>query len=252
MAVLNGLAYTPIAFDVPTPEKGQPGPAKSIGTGPLDWTAAALYILDPTQSNQLLEVQNIQSLFIDNASTTGTTTITVAGTGHVLRIPPQSQGFLPLIAGDRPVIQIANASGDGSSQVWLLNIPVLGVLWSNQNPNSLNIFHGTRSTVGTTVLATGNPGYILKSFTIQPTPDATLAVAGQVTVQITDSSFGVLYEYRYYIPAAAGTQTYEAFSQNLNWSNKVAGSALRFILNNALATGTFNVTAEYELVPYIG
>lgn len=127
MAILNGLAFQPIAFDVP----GQsPTTAKSVNTGVLSWLSANQYIVDPTTSNQLLEMQNIQSVFVDNYNTSGTTLITVAGTGHIIRVAPKSQCFMPLIASDRPVITITNTSGNGTSQVWILNIPALGVIWS--------------------------------------------------------------------------------------------------------------------------
>jgi hypothetical protein len=115
MPILANLAYQPIAFDVPN---GHNKEAKSVNTGPLLWAGNTQYTLDPTQSNQLLEMQNIQSVFIDNSQTTGTTLITVATTGHTVRVPPLSQGFFPLIAGDRPVIVITNTSGNGSSQAW--------------------------------------------------------------------------------------------------------------------------------------
>jgi hypothetical protein len=126
MAILSNLAYQPIAYGVPNNDAAE---AKSLYTGPLDWSANVTYTLDPTQSNQQLEMQNIQSVFIDNPGT-GTLTITVTGTWQILRVPPKSQAFLPLIASDRPVVTFANTSGNGSSQVWLLNIPVSGLMWT--------------------------------------------------------------------------------------------------------------------------
>ena len=130
MPILNGLAYQPIAFGVPENDPGSASSAKSINTGLLTWSGNNTYTLDPTQSNQLLEVQNVQSVFIDNYNTTGTTIITVAGSGHIIRVPPKSQAFMPLIAGDRPVLSIQNTSNNGSSQIWLLNIPALGGVWT--------------------------------------------------------------------------------------------------------------------------
>lgn len=128
MPVLANLAYQPIAFDVPCGENRN---AKSVNTGVMVWTGGnTLYVLDPTQNNQLLEMQNIQSVFCDNYNSTGTMLVTVATTGHIIRVPPKSQCFMPLICGDRPVIQFSNSSGNGNSQAWLMNIPALGVVWS--------------------------------------------------------------------------------------------------------------------------
>lgn len=127
MPVLSGLAYIPIAYDVPNGDQSQ---AKAVTTGTLVWTGGvSSYTLDPTQSNQLLEMQNIQSVFVDNYNT-GTLLISVSGTGQVLRIPPKSQAFLPLIAGDRPILTFTNVGNNGTSQAWLLNYPALGVVWA--------------------------------------------------------------------------------------------------------------------------
>ena len=131
--ILSGLAYQRIAFDVPSSDSSA---AKSVGTGVMDFSVNSAWTLDPTQSNQLLEVQNIQSIFVDNYANTGTLTITVAGSGHVIRIPPKSQAFMPLLCGDRPVISFSNyASGtttpqaSGKAQCCIQNFPALGVIW---------------------------------------------------------------------------------------------------------------------------
>jgi hypothetical protein len=127
MAILTGLAYIPIAYGIP---EGDSRNAKVVNTGLLNWTTAALYILDPTQNNQMLEMQSIQSVFVDNYNSTGTTWITVSGTGHIVRVAPKSQAWLPLLASDRPVLTIQNASGNGTSQIWLSNVPALGGTWT--------------------------------------------------------------------------------------------------------------------------
>src|SRR4051812_16288001 len=127
MAILTGLAFIPIAYGVPENDNRN---AKVVNTGILSWTASGSYLLDPTQNNQLLEMQSIQSIFVDNYATSGTTIITVAGTGHVIRVAPKSQAWLPLLAGDRPVLTIQNTSGNGNSQIWLANVPAVGGVWS--------------------------------------------------------------------------------------------------------------------------
>jgi hypothetical protein len=127
MAILSGLAYIPIAYGVP---EGDAKNAKVVNTGLLNWAASSFYLLDPTQNNQLLTMQSIQSVFIDNYNSTGTTWITVAGTGHIVRVAPKSQAWLPLLAGDRPVLTIQNSSANGNSQLWLCNVPAIGGTWT--------------------------------------------------------------------------------------------------------------------------
>jgi hypothetical protein len=101
---------------------------KVINTGPLDWTLDNAYVLDTTQSNQLLEVQNLQSIFIDNPGT-GQLVISVSVTQFTLRIAPGSQAFVSLFCTDRPVITFSNSSGNGKSQCWLVNAKPDGTVY---------------------------------------------------------------------------------------------------------------------------
>lgn len=127
MAILTGLAYIPIAYGVPDGDNRQ---SKCVNTGILNWAAAASYLLDPTQNLQMLEMQSIQSVFVDNYNSTGTLIISVSGTGHILRVAPKAQAWLSILAGDRPVLTISNSSGNGSSQLWLTNVPAVGGTWT--------------------------------------------------------------------------------------------------------------------------
>jgi hypothetical protein len=105
------------------------GPGQSNQHWPAELDGCNFLHSRPYTVESALEVQNIQSIFIDNYNT-GTLIITVSGSGQVLRVPPKSQAFLPLIAGDRPVLTFTNVGANGSSQAWLMNIPALGVIWS--------------------------------------------------------------------------------------------------------------------------
>jgi hypothetical protein len=92
-----------------------------------------------TQSNQLLELQNIQSVFFDNSQCSAQLLITILGTNHVLTCPANSQGFLPIIASDRPVIEFASSASAGFSQAWLLTAPVGGPFVFATGPQSVSI-----------------------------------------------------------------------------------------------------------------
>lgn len=127
---LSGLAYTPIAFDIPNSDNRE---AKCVNLGPLNWTGSQAYVtnyvFDPTQSNQLLDMQNIQSIFVDN-NVDGPTFITISGTNQLLRVPARSQAYLPILAGDRPIITIFSSVTAGITQVWVLNTPTTGAVWA--------------------------------------------------------------------------------------------------------------------------
>jgi hypothetical protein len=127
MAILTGLAYQPIAYGLPSGDGPQ---AKVVNTGILNWAVNTIYVLDPTQNNQIREMQNIQSVFVDNALSTGVTTIQVGSTGHIIRVPPKTQGNFPLLAFDWPVLTISNISSNGTTQIWLTNFPSLGGTWT--------------------------------------------------------------------------------------------------------------------------
>lgn len=122
--ILSQLAFQPVAFD--SPENGS---AKAINTGIMNFSKGAV-IFDPTQSNQLLEVKNIQGIFVDNYNSSATLVITVIGTGQVLRVPMKAQAFLPLIASDRPVIQFTCSDNAAAPQAWILNVPTSPLIWT--------------------------------------------------------------------------------------------------------------------------
>lgn len=159
MPILANLAYRPIAYDVPRGAAAQQ--AKAIYTGLLDWTAATSYTLDTTQSNQLLCVQNIQSVSIDNSASSGVTSVQVSGTGHVLRVAPGAVAALPLLTSDRPVLTFSNTSGRGSTRAWVSNVIAAGVNYSAPvsgpnilvNPSTINQAPWFSSGAGASVLS---------------------------------------------------------------------------------------------------
>jgi hypothetical protein len=119
MAILSGLAYQPISTG--------PVSHKVVNSGLLDWTAQTSYQIDVRQSTRLAELQDIQSVFVDNTLTTGALVITSRSNGFKLRVAPGAMGSFPfLAASDSPFITVKNTSGSGQSQLWFANVPAIG------------------------------------------------------------------------------------------------------------------------------
>jgi len=124
--ILSRLATQPVAYGVPD---GKNSNAKVVAVPQINWNAPSdEYIIDVSQSNQMLDMQNIQGVFAYNTSFADVI-LTVLGTNYVARLIRQSQTILPLICSDRPVFQVINTTqnaGDGSTQLWFVNYPVVG------------------------------------------------------------------------------------------------------------------------------
>lgn len=120
MTNLSNLAYRPVVADT---EDGFLG--KVVDTGSLNWANDTQYNFDPTTNNQLLELAFFRCVFVYNPSS-GITTITVNGSGQIIAVPENSQGWFRLLCSDRPTFTIANSSGNLSSRCWFSDVKGLG------------------------------------------------------------------------------------------------------------------------------
>lgn len=122
--IFSKLAAQPVALGVP---EGKTSAAKVLQVPMIGWNNPSdTYILDPTQSNQLLEFQNIQGVFFISTSNAANQ-MAISGTNFLVHFNPQTQGFIPLLCGDRPVFTftyLGTNAGDGALQVWLVNFQV--------------------------------------------------------------------------------------------------------------------------------
>lgn len=124
--ILHGLATQPVSCNVP---EGQSSNAKVLTIPQINWNLLSdTYIIDPSQSNQLLDFQNIQGVYYLSTSLgMPGSQLVVSGTNHTIRFYPGSQGFYPLLCSDRPIFTVSYLGqniGDGSLQLWFVNFPV--------------------------------------------------------------------------------------------------------------------------------
>lgn len=116
------------------------------------------------------------------------------------------------------------------------------------------------SVQGTTpqVMFTAPVGYVITECGMQVDPISTIAVAGMVNLSFTDSSFGTIFNIRWYIPATVTggptvpTNTRITNGPGFYWNNKVAGTSLSVATDTALTAGSIRFFARYALVNFIG
>lgn len=109
---------------------------------------------------------------------------------------------------------------------------------------------------GTTpqIIVAGVSGQYLFATTVKITvdPTATIAAAGMVTVNVSDSNDGIIHQTRLYIPATAGAPTIPTAIQFTNppgffFGASTPGSNLSVVLNTALTAASIRCSIHYGL-----
>ena len=95
---------------------------------PLDFAANAEWVLDYGNMQQRNFLNMVQSVWVDNSLNGSILAITVPGTNQVLKVPPNTQGYFPLIVPN-PLKLVFDSAGGVLCQVILLNFPVAGFMW---------------------------------------------------------------------------------------------------------------------------
>lgn len=142
-----------------------------------------------------------------------------------------------------------------------------GVQWTRGNNDVLYPkFIGNNYTAvtitsaqGTTpqLIITGNPGYVVVSYGLQFDAISTIASAGMVSAMFTDSSSGIIANFRWYLPGNITPSTLPSNDRVVNapdsiWNNKVANSTLSVSLDIALLTGSARFFVRYALTKLVG
>lgn len=106
-------------------------------------------------------------------------------------------------------------------------------------------------------LLTGNPGYVLTAYGVQIDDISTIAVAGMISMIFSDSSFGTVINFRWYLPTTFAPKNGPVNNRVVNtvgdyWNNRVAGSILSFHIDTPLVAGSIRAFARYALVNFLG
>lgn len=250
--------------------------AKCVNVGYLNWAQANNYLLDLTTSLQLLEFRNLQALYCDNSQSNAPTQITMSGTGQVIIVPPNSQGWFSILATDRTSLTFANSGGAGATGIWLSNQPVAAMHWQVSGSGGGATMSGgvQRPTMVANLVAagqfgssvnnnitgvTGAPGYYVTSINVTLQPQAAVG-ASPATFEVTISDNGTGSQKLFYadwlLPATGTSQQQPAFQTPAGffWNNKQAGSALILTISTGTAlTGNYGrYVVNYGLCSFVG
>lgn len=99
----------------------------------LDFTNTGSYQLDGLLLEQLGYQSMIQTLFIDLSNTANALTVTLLGSGQKIVAKARTAGYYPVLCPNPPKIQFDSTTpGDNPIPVFLINVPIAGVVWATQ------------------------------------------------------------------------------------------------------------------------
>lgn len=118
--------------------------------------------LQQLQQNQ--NISEVQSFFVDNSQNANQLTINVVGTNQRIILPPQSQGYLPVLMGQIQFTVSTTPATGLIVTIHCLNIPVCAAVWetvesSGGGSSNVNIadFGGSAVTLGQNTAANSIP-----------------------------------------------------------------------------------------------
>lgn len=129
------------------------------------------------------------------------------------------------------------------------------VVGNSYSPATITSANGTTPIV----LFTAPVGYVITECGMQVDPVTTIASAGMVNLFFSDSSFGTIFNIRWFLPSTVAgggpnipTNTRITNGPGFYWNNKVAGTSLSVNTDTALTAGSVRFFARYALVNFIG
>lgn len=94
------------------------------------------YVVDFGTFTNLAFISIVQSVFVDNTNGTQALTISAQGTGQTVSFPVGAQGYMPILAPEKPVFTIT-AAGSVDTVVQFINVPVPSGLWSSGSSTTI-------------------------------------------------------------------------------------------------------------------
>lgn len=93
------------------------------------------YIIDPSRFYNSGALKTIQSIFFDNSQVNGTTQVYIPAFNQLLSLPPNSQGFFPVLSPllSGGVMLVTSTAASGVANVLLLNTYFQAQTWSTLN-----------------------------------------------------------------------------------------------------------------------
>lgn len=130
MGLLNQNA---LSIQLPTNQQLPDEGPKAIPVR-LDFTpsspATLTYVLDLELIWSQAKISMIQTIFIDNSQNSNALSVTVNGTGQIIVAAANTQGYYAVLCPNPPKLSFSSASSSVALVVFLINIPISGVVWS--------------------------------------------------------------------------------------------------------------------------
>ena len=96
----------------------------------LNFSVAASFDLDLTNPIDQKKISMVQTIYMDLSNASDDLIITVGGSNQIVRGVAKTQGYYNVLAPYPARFNFANASGSDLIPVFLINVPVPGVVWS--------------------------------------------------------------------------------------------------------------------------
>lgn len=127
MTLVNQLGNTMQVFNALIPQEGP----KTLPLS-LDFSAADQYVLDYYYRQSLAALSMVQTLYIDMKDTDNPLTVTIPGSGQVIRVKGRTQGYYPVMQPN-PIRMIFDCPGGPANlAVHLINVPVFASQWATK------------------------------------------------------------------------------------------------------------------------
>lgn len=229
------------------------------------------YIIDPSRFYNSGAIKTLQSIFFDNSQCNGTTQVSIPAFNMQMSLPPNSQGFFPILAPllSGGVMQVTSTATSGVANVLLLNTYFDTQIWSTLStsqgsaiPVSDAILEGTVSS-GTTATAskqnvrttmaqataTDRSGTVAAGGTSQALMAANAARQGWTLQNIDYTNTG---EALWYNPTggAAGVGTPGSFALAAGSSIAFPGGAAQGVTSNAINVVAATTGHKYSAIEW--
>lgn len=264
--MVGGLGTSPYStlYEIPVFNGLTPDKPKIIPV-PLDFSVQQTYTVDLTLAQQLRQIQFIQSIIIDNTANGYPLTVQADQANLFIVCPPYSQICTPLFSSKLPVLTVSCAGGQ-KAVLAVANMklpayttgPQSGVGSGNKLIASLIgdlAVSGNTSSTATLVTASATQGWYLKNIELFLSADATIAVAGETTIQVREGAAN-LFTVIVWLPAAALITTAGGVRilsmQNIQYNAKALNTSLNINITTVLATGKLSYNAVYGITNKIG
>ena len=95
----------------------------------LDFTQADTYNLDAESLMDRGFLSMVQTIFIDLKDSTVAFTVTINGTGQIVKAKAHTQGYYPILCPNPVKLQFDCQNGP-LMRVFLINVPIAGAVWA--------------------------------------------------------------------------------------------------------------------------